>query len=170
MSFHHRHIQEVLRYFESDPERGLTQQQVQEKQGQYGENRLKGKQKKTALQRFLEQFKDVMILILLGAAAISFVIACVEGDPGEFLEPLLILLIVALNAVIGVMQESKAEQALEALQNMSALHARVLRDGVEQVIDAAELVPGDIIYMEAGDFIPADARLIRSVSVKSEGK
>ena len=109
-----------------------------------------------------------MILILLVAAIISFVIACVEGNPKEFFEPALILLIVIMNAIMGVMQESKAEKALDALKSLSAPHARVIRDGEESVIDASQLVPGDIIRLEAGDFIPADARLIRSVSLKSE--
>ena len=130
--------------------------------------KLKEKQKKSMISRFIDQFKDVMILILLAAAAISFVIACIEGNPKEFFEPLLILLIVIINAVMGVMQESKAEKALDALNNMSAPHARVLRDGKECIIDASKLVPGDIIHLEAGDFIPADARLIKSVSLKSE--
>ena len=109
-----------------------------------------------------------MILILIAAAIVSFVIACVEGNPKEFFEPALIILIVVLNAIMGVMQESKAEKALDALKNMSAPHARVIRSGKEEVIDASELVPGDIIKLEAGDFIPADARLLHSVSLKSE--
>ena len=109
-----------------------------------------------------------MILILIAAAVVSFVVACVEGNPGEFFEPALILLIVILNAVMGVLQESKAEKAMEALQSMSAPHARVIRDGKEVVIDAVQVVPGDIILVEAGDNIPADARLIESASLKSE--
>ena len=116
----------------------------------------------------MEQFKDAMIIILLLAAAVSFVVACFGHDPMEFFEPLLILLIVVLNAVLGMVQEAKAEKALDALKSMSAPHARVLRDGKEQVIDAAQLVPGDVIRLEAGDFIPADARLLKSVSLKSE--
>ena len=134
----------------------------------YGPNKLDEKKKKTNLQRFFDQFKDVMIIILLAAAAVSFGIACVERDPHEFFEPVLILLIVILNAIMGVLQESKAEKALDALKDMSAPHARVIRDGKEEVIDAVELVPGDIIRLEAGDFIPADARLLHSVSLKSE--
>lgn len=147
---------------------GLTKEQVQEKKAQYGENKLREKKKKTTLQRFAEQFKDVMIIILLAAAVISFVIACIEGDTKEFFEPVLILLIVVVNAIMGVMQESKAEKALDALKGLSAPHARVIRDGKEEVIDAIDLVPGDIIHLEAGDFVPADARLLRSVSLKSE--
>ena len=158
----------ILKELETTVENGLSSAQVNERREKYGENKLKEKNKKSAVRRFFEQFKDVMIIILLVAAAISFVIACVEGNPKEFFEPLLILLIVVLNAIMGVMQESKAEKALDALKNMSAPHAKVLRDGKEKIISASELVPGDIILLEAGDFVPADARLIRSVSLKSE--
>lgn len=168
MEFHHGTRQDVLQALETNRETGLTAAQVREKRAQYGENRLREKKKKTNLERFLDQFKDVMILILIAAAVVSFVVACVEGDPREFFEPALILLIVVLNAVLGVMQESKAEKALDALKGLSAPHARVIRDGTEQVIEAAELVPGDIIRLEAGDFVPADARLLHSVSLKSE--
>ncbi|HJB26607.1 MAG TPA: calcium-translocating P-type ATPase, PMCA-type [Firmicutes bacterium] len=159
---------ELLSGLQTSLEKGLSSQQAARRFQQYGENKLDEKKKKTNLQRFLEQFKDVMIIILLVAAVVSFVIACVEGDAMEFFEPVLILLIVVLNAVMGMVQESKAEKALDALKNMSAPRARVLRDGTESVIDAAGLVPGDIIRLEAGDFIPADARLLKSASLKSE--
>lgn len=165
---HHDSIDQVLQSLKTDPASGLTPDQVKERQAKYGPNKLREKPKKTTFQRFLEQFKDVMILILLAAAAISFVIACIEKDPTEFFEPVLILLIVVLNAVMGVVQEGKAEKVLEALKGLSAPQARVIRGGEEQRIDAADLVPGDLIHLEAGDFIPADARLIRSASLKSE--
>lgn len=168
MTVHNEDAQSVVSSLQSDLVRGLTESQVQERREQYGANRLKEKKKKTNLQRFAEQFKDAMILILIAAAVISFVVACVEKEANGFFEPLLILLIVVLNAVIGVMQESKAEKALDALKGLSAPHARVIRDGEERIVDAAELVPGDIIRLEAGDLIPADVRLIRSVSLKSE--
>ena len=168
MVFHDKEVNAVLTELKTDETIGLTNKQVIELQSQYGENKLKEKKKKTNLQRFFEQFKDVMILILLAAAVVSFIVACVEGDPKEFFEPLLIVLIVVLNAILGVMQENKAERALEALKNMSAPHAKVIRNGKEDVIDAKDLVPGDIIKLEAGDFVPADARLINSVSLKSE--
>lgn len=168
MTAHNENAQKVVQSLRSDLTIGLTESQVQEKRAQHGENKLREKKKKTNLQRFAEQFKDVMILILIVAAIISFAIACIEGEPKEFFEPVLILLIVVLNAIMGVMQESKAEKALDALKSLSAPHARVIRDGEEKVIDAVELVPGDIVRLEAGDFIPADARLIRSVSLKSE--
>lgn len=168
MIFYDESAAKAVDALSTDAARGLSPQQVTEKRQQYGENKLRQKKQKTNFQRFLDQFKDVMILILLAAAVISFVVAFHEGELKAFFEPLLIVLIVVLNAVIGVMQESKAEKALEALKNLSAPHARVIRDGTEQIIDAVELVPGDIIRLEAGDFIPADARLLESASLKSE--
>ncbi len=168
MTPHSQEQSQVIQQLETDISAGLRTEQVARLQEQHGPNKLKEKKKKTNLQRFVEQFKDVMILILIAAAIVSFVIACVERNPKEFFEPFLILLIVILNAIMGVMQESKAEKALEALKSMSAPHARVIRDGRETVIDAAQLVPGDIIRLEAGDFVPADARLITSASLKSE--
>lgn len=158
----------VVKELSTDIVKGLTEAQTAEKRSRFGDNRLQEKKKKSNLQRFADQFKDVMILILIAAAAISFAIAFIEGNPREFFEPVLILLIVIMNAVMGVMQESKAEKALDALKGLSAPHARVIRDGAEKVIDAVELVPGDIIRLEAGDFVPADARLLHSTSLKSE--
>ena len=171
MQFHSKPTSEVLEQLGVDSTVGLTESRVNELSETYGKNVLKEKKKKSTLMKFIDQFKDAMILILIAAAVVSFVLACVEvagGGHGEFFEPILILLIVVLNAVMGVIQEGKAERALDALKGMSAPHARVIRDGKESVINAADLVPGDIIKLEAGDFIPADARLIHSVSLKSE--
>ncbi|MBQ3124923.1 MAG: calcium-translocating P-type ATPase, PMCA-type [Clostridia bacterium] len=168
MEYYNQSRDEVLKSLNTQENKGLTPDAVKKLQAEFGPNKLKEKKKKTNLERFIEQFKDVMILILIAAAVISFIIACVEGNPREFFEPALILLIVILNAIMGVMQESKAEKALDALKSMSAPHARVIRNGNEEIIDASELVPGDIIKLEAGDFIPADARLLHSVSLKSE--
>ncbi len=165
--------EEVITELSTDKEKGLSLSEVKSRQEKYGANKLKEKKKKNNFQRFIDQFKDVMIIILLIAAVISAITVGVEvarGDvqPTEFFEPALILIIVVFNAIMGVLQESKAEKALDALKNMSAPHARVIRDGKEQLIDASELVVGDIIKLEAGDFVPADARLIHSVSLKSE--
>ncbi len=148
--------------------RGLSSREAETRLEQYGPNRLAEKKKKSLLSRFAAQFKDVMILILLLAAAISFVTALEEGEPSAFFEPGLILLIVVLNGVVGVLQESRAEKALDALQSLSAPHARVLRDGTEQLVDSSLLVPGDVILLEAGDLVPADARLLQSSSLKVE--
>ncbi|MBR6602480.1 MAG: calcium-translocating P-type ATPase, PMCA-type [Clostridia bacterium] len=168
MNAHSKTREEVLKELQTEAEQGLSSELAAKKLAEYGENKLKEKKKKTLLSRFLDQFKDAMIIILLIAAVVSFSIICFEKNWGELFEPALILIIVILNAVMGVMQESKAEKALDALKSMSAPHARVIRDGKEAVIDAALLVPGDIIKLEAGDFIPADARLIQSASLKSE--
>ncbi len=168
MTAHDKDAAEVVCSLQSDLSSGLTSVQVGELRTKFGENKLREKKKKTALQRFIDQFKDVMILILIAASAVSFAIAVSEGDPEGFFEPILILVIVVVNAIMGTVQEGNAEKALDALKSLSAPHARVIRDGEEKLVDAADLVPGDIIRLEAGDFIPADARLIRSVSLKSE--
>ena len=161
-------VNELLSELNTDKQNGLSSAEVLVRKGKYGANKLREKKKKTTMQRFLDQFKDAMILILIAAAIISFVVVCVEQNWGELFEPALIVLIVILNAVMGVYQEGKAEKALDALKNMSAPHARVIRDGEEKIIDASELVPGDIIRLEAGDFVPADARLLHSAGLKSE--
>ncbi len=168
MKAHCKEKEALLAELQTSETVGLSDARARELLSELGENRLREKKKKGIARRFFDQFKDVMILILLAAAAVSFVIACIERNPKEFFEPALILLIVVLNAVMGVMQESKAEKALDALKNMSAPHARVIRDGKVQVIDAKDLVVGDIIHLEAGDFVPADARLLTSAALKSE--
>ena len=165
---HTKSINTVLSELSTDAKLGLSGAAAKERLEKNGENRLNEKKKKSLVRRFFEQFYDAMIIILIVAAIVSFAIAIVEGNPKEFFEPCLILVIVILNAVMGVFQENKAEKALDALKGLSAPHARVIRDGREMVIDAKDLVVGDIIKLEAGDFIPADARLIQSSSLKSE--
>ncbi len=167
MEYYAQSGEEVLSSLKVNEE-GLSEEEVSARRAQFGENKLKEKKKKSLVRRFFEQFLDVMILILIAAAVVSFVIACLGDDPMEFIEPALILFIVIMNAVMGVLQESRAEKALEALKNMSAPHARVVRGGEEKFVDASSLVPGDIIKLEAGDFVPADARLLRSSNLKSE--
>lgn len=152
----------------SDLKNGLSQTEAENRLLQYGENKLKEKKNKSLFVRFLAQFKDAMIIILLIAAVISFVVSIQKNEPAEFIEPILILLIVVINAIIGLIQEVKAEKAIKALQNISAPHSKVIRDGQEQIIDSSKVVPGDIIVLEAGDFVPADARLITSVNLKCE--
>ena len=168
MAIHTQPLSELLEQLHTNEHQGLSAEQAAQHLSQFGPNRLKEKKKKGIFARFFDQFKDVMILILLAAAVVSFILIAVEGNWGELFEPLLIVLIVILNAVMGVYQEGKAEKALDALKNMSAPHAKVLRGGIETIVDASQLVPGDIIRLEAGDFVPADARLIRSVSLKCE--
>ena len=168
MKFYSAPLSEVLTKTATDPKLGLSQDKVTERLQKYGENRLRENKKKSNFSRFIDQFKDVMIIILLIAAAVSFGVVIFEKNWGELFEPILILVIVVLNAVMGVYQEGKAEKALDALKNMSAPHARVIRDGQESIVDASNLVVGDVIRLEAGDFVPADARIIYSVGLKSE--
>lgn len=168
MNFHAKPCDEVVRELNTDAESGISVAEAKKRLEKNGANELARKKPKSKIVKFLEQFKDVMIIILLVAAVISFVMACIEGEAKEFFEPILILLIVVINAIMGVVQENKAEKALEALQNMSAPKSRVIRDGKEEIINSSELVVGDIIRLEAGDFVPADARLISSVNLKSE--
>ena len=149
---HNESQETVLTNLQVDAASGLTSNQVAERREKYGENKLKEQKKKTMIQRFFEQFQDAMIIILLIAAAVSLGVAIYTTvstghfDVVEMIEPFLILAIVLLNAIMGVAQESKAEKALEALKNMSAPHARVIRDGVEKIVMSAELVPGDTYW------------------------
>ncbi len=158
----------ILQELQVEPQTGLSPQEAAARLEKVGPNQLKAKPKKSMVRRFLEQFADPMILILLAAAVISFVVALNGHDPKEFFEPILILAIVVANAIMGLVQESKAEKALEALKKMSAPQARVLRGGAEAVVPSVEVVPGDVVLIEAGDFIPADGRLLEAASLRCE--
>ncbi|MCB0581129.1 MAG: cation-translocating P-type ATPase, partial [Phaeodactylibacter sp.] len=140
---------------------GLTASEAEERLAQYGPNRLAAKKKKPAWLMFLGQFRDVMILILIAAAIVS-------GLVGDLKDTIVILIIVVLNAVVGFVQEYRAEKALEALKKMSAPTAIVLRGGAPMHIDAAQLVPGDVVLLEAGSMVPADIRLLETHSLKVE--
>lgn len=167
MNWHTLSNQEVLKELETDAKTGISSQESAARLQKYGPNKTVEKAGKSLLAKFLEQFKDFMVIILLIAAVVSAVTTIISGEH-DWLEPIVIIAIVIINAALGVIQESKAEAALEALKTLSAPHAKVRRDGQVITIDAAELVPGDIILLEAGDFIPADARLIESASLKCE--
>lgn len=168
MQFYNKTAADTLAYFSTDPRKGLSTELVAARRGQYGENTLRKQRKKNAVQRFLDQFKDAMILILLAAAVVSFLLAFRSGETVEFFEPLLILAIVFANACIGVAQEAKAEHALEALADMRSPKANVLRDGRLIAVNAETLVPGDILCPQPGDRIAADARLLSSEAVKCD--
>ena len=145
---------------------GLSEEQAEELLEKYGENKLAEAKKTTVLQRFFQQLKDPMLLILLAAAAVSAVTNALSGE--SFTEVFIILVVVLLNAVLGVIQESKAEAAIEALQSMTAAKCKVLRGGELKVIESSRLVPGDVVVLEAGDAVPADGRLLESASLKIE--
>lgn len=168
MNAHEKRPEELLKELGSDAQRGLDEAEAAKRLEKYGKNQLAEGKKRSLAARFLSQLADTMILILIAAALISLVVAIRSGEAEEFFEPLLIIAIVILNAILGVSQESKAEKAMEALKGLSAPHARVIRGGEEKLVDAGTLVPGDIISVEAGDFVPADARLLESASLKSE--
>lgn len=170
MIWHSNTAEAVIRELRTDPEKGLTADEVRQRLEEYGENRLNEKKPATFLQRFVRQMKDTMVLILLLAAAVSLAVCLynhfVSNEPADWIDPVVIVAIVVLNAVLGVVQESRAEAALQALKNLSAPNARVRRDGQVTVVPAAELVPGDILELEAGDLVPADSRLIETYSLK----
>ena len=161
--FYTQTSEEVLKNLDSSIE-GLSTAQAQERLATYGRNELEEGEKRSLLAKFLDQFKDLMIIILLAAAALSVI---TEGMDG-LTDAMIILAVVVLNAAFGVYQEGQAEAAIEALKNMSSPMARVRRDGHVIEIDSKELVPGDIVLLEAGDVVPADMRLFEAASLKIE--
>ena len=168
MNWWQMETKEAARRLETDEKQGLTSQMAAERLAQKGRNELAETDgKKSLFWRFLAQFDDFMILLLLGAAVVSVVISRLSGE-NDVLDAVMILGIVVLNAALGLFQESKAEKALEALKKMAAPHARVIRDGVVREIPAAEVVPGDLLLLETGDAVCADGRVVESRSLKTE--
>ncbi|MGB8453277.1 MAG: cation-translocating P-type ATPase [Anaerocolumna sp.] len=165
MNWHNITKEETLNILESSQENGLSKREVLKRQKKYGLNILETKKKKSIIIKFFSQFTDFMIITLICAAFVSFLVSLLHGKL-DFVDPIIILLIITLNAFLGVLQETKAERSLEALQKMSAPTALVLRDHVINTVDAKELVPGDIIYLETGHFVPADARLLSAVNLR----
>ncbi len=156
---------EVAAYLKSSQTEGIRTEEVQKRQREYGRNEFLSGKKQSLLIRFLAQFADFMIIVLIVAAVVSFLVSWMNHE-ADFADPLIILAIVIMNAVLGVLQEQKAERSLEALKKISAPTALVLRDGKWNRIDAAELVPGDVFEIEAGEYIPADGRLISGSSLR----
>lgn len=168
MNWWQMETKEAARRLETDEKQGLTSQMAAERLAQKGRNELAETDgKKSLFWRFLAQFDDFMILLLLGAAVVSVVISRLSGE-NDVLDAVIILGIVVLNAALGLFQESKAEKALEALKKMAAPHARVIRDGIVREIPAAEVVPGDLLLLETGDAVCADGRVVESRSLKTE--
>ena len=167
MSWHSKSFNDAIRAFDSDLDYGLTMSQSAEYLKDYGSNKLAEPKKVSLVIKFFLQFNDFMIVLLLIAAGVSAGITLMQAEH-DFLDPIIIVGIVTLNALLGVIQESKAEKAIYALKKMSAPKSRVLRNGRVHVIEAAELVPGDIVILKSGDIIPADARLIESVNLAVE--
>ena len=159
--------EEALDALKTNPRRGLAEGDSRRRLENYGRNELRTAKGQGILLRFFSQFQDLMVLILLAAAAVSFAVSWVKGD-GEYVDSLIILAIVVVNAVIGTVQELRADKAIEALKKLSSPHAQVIRDGRRQRVESWELVPGDVVVLQAGDLVPADLRLLRSVELKAE--
>lgn len=167
MNYFTKSKDEVLKELETS-ENGLTNEQAAERLTKYGENKLADAKKTPLIVKFLSQFKDVMVIVLLVAAMVSLVVSIVNGESSELIDACIIFGIVLLNAVLGTIQESKAENALESLKKMSQPFAKVIRDGKIHKVKTTDIVPGDIVVLEAGDVVPADLYLIECASLKCE--
>ena len=159
-------IEESEKILETNIQNGLTENDVKTKREKYGLNMLKAKKKASLLQRFIEQFKDFSIIVLIIAAIVSGFVGISQGE--GMTDTIIILIVVLANAIIGIAQESKAEKSLEALQKLTDHASKVIRDGKIKVIPAKELVPGDIVVLDTGDYIPADLRVIEAVNLKAQ--
>ena len=157
--FYNMPSDEVIKHFASSEKDGLTTKEVEFRLDKFGKNRLTAKKKVTIFHRFVEQFKELMVIILIIAGLIAFIL-------GESIDGSIIMFIVILNAIIGVLQEYKAEKAIEALKKMMTPHATVIRNGEEKQINAEDLVPGDMVILEEGTRVPADARVVDSAMLK----
>lgn len=169
--WHSDSLTDIARELGTDIDRGLSAEQVEQRRREFGLNKLNEKPPRSFARRFFDQLKDVMVIILIIAAAVSLLLSVYnawKGQEADWIEPIVILVIVVINALLGVIQESKAEAALEALKNMSAPQAKVLRGGQLQSVKSTELVPGDVVEFEAGDLIPADVRLLSAASLKCD--
>ena len=165
--WHTMDILETKKRLRTNIEYGLTDEEVKKRRIEFGENKLAEKKKESLIVKFLKQFNDFMIIILIIASIVSAIIAKVQGT-GDYMDSIIIIAIVVFNAIMGLIQESKAEKSLEALKNMTAPVAKVRRNGKMITIPSVEVVPGDILILEAGNYISADARLINTYDLKVE--
>jgi Ca2+-transporting ATPase len=161
MEWYKKSHEELFKELNTDIDKGISQDEAKERLEKYGPNELKEEAKKSFLSKLLDQFKDVLVLILIGAAIVSAFV-------GETVDAIVIIAIVIVNALLGLYQEGKAEKSLEALKKMSAPNAKVIRNGLETVVPSNTVVPGDIVILETGDIIPADLRLVESSNLKIE--
>ena len=159
--------EEALRKLGTNEKQGLTDEEIKERQQKYGKNKLQEKKKESVLIKFIKQFNDFMIIILIIASIISAVISKMQGE-NDYVDSIIIIGIVVFNALMGVIQEAKAEKSIEALKQMTPQLAKVIRNGKYMEINAEELVKGDIIILEAGNYVPADCRILESYNLKIE--
>lgn len=165
--WHTMNLEDVRRKLKSNFEEGLKESEVLRRKEKYGENKLIDAKKESIFIKFIKQFNDFMIIVLIIAAVISALMSYLQHS-SDYIDSIIIVAIVVLNAIMGVVQESKAEKSIEALKKMSAPTAKVKREGKIKIIPSTEIVRGDIILIEAGCFVPADARLINSYNLKVE--
>ncbi len=161
-------VDETVKCLETDEEKGLNSSEVESRKEKYGLNELAAKKKKSTFVKFLEQFKDFMIIVLIISAIVSGIVGVKQEGISGITDTVIILVVVIVNAIIGVLQENKAEKSLEALQKLSSHVAKVIRNGKLEVVQSRELVPGDIVILETGDYVPADLRIIEAVNLKAQ--
>lgn len=161
-------VAETVKCLETDEEKGLNSSEVESRKEKYGLNELAAKKKKSTFMKFLEQFKDFMIIVLIISAVVSGIVGVKQEGISGITDTVIILVVVIVNAIIGVLQENKAEKSLEALQKLSSHVAKVIRNGKLEVVQSRELVPGDIVILETGDYVPADLRIIEAVNLKAQ--
>ncbi len=164
--WYNKKIEEIEQKLETNKEKGITTEEVQKRKEKYGLNELKAKKKKSLLQKFIEQFKDFSIIILIIASVVSGVVGVAQGE--GITDTIIILIVVIVNAIIGVSQEAKAEKSLEALQKLTDHATKVIRNGKLEVVPAKDLVPGDVVVLDTGDYIPADLRVVEAANLKSQ--
>ena len=158
---------ETLKSLGTNEKIGLSDEEVKRRQGKYGKNKLQEKKKESLFIKFLKQFNDFMIIILIIASIISAVVSKMQGE-NDYVDSIIIIGIVVFNALMGVIQEAKAEKLIEALKQMTPQIAKVIRNGKKIEINAEDLVKGDIIELEAGNYVPADCRILESHNLKIE--
>lgn len=167
MDWHSMSCDETLKALDVDIKNGLSLKKVSKQTKKFGENKLKEKKHKSIFKKFIEQFSDFMVIILLIAAVVSFITAIID-ESGDYIDSIIILVIVIMNAIIGVVQESKAERAIDALKKLSSPKAKVIRNSKQISIDSKDVVPGDILVLNTGDYVAADSRIIKSYDLKAE--
>ena len=165
MDWHCSTSSEVIKKLSSDKINGLTTQQAEKRLSEYGTNKLTATKSKSVFRKFAEQLSDFMVMILLAAAALSFITAHISGN-GDYVDSIIILIIVTVNAITGVIQENKAEKSISELQKLSSPKSHVIRNGKNMTIPSESVVPGDILLLGTGDYIPADARLLETNGMK----
>lgn len=160
-------VKEIQKNLKTSIKMGITEEEAKQRKEQYGVNKLVEGKRESIILRFIKQFNDFMIMILIVAAMISAGVSYLQGTH-DYIDSIIIIAIVVLNAVVGLIQESKAEKSIEALKKLTAPKAKVKRNGNVIIVNSEELVPGDVITIETGDYVPADCRLIDSYQLKVE--